>query len=159
MRQNLMLCFTESCLPSLKDPRHLQYCVDINESNVYYITQGKKQYSTPSEYGFCIKVRSLGAVLALLLHVLKRERERCAWIVIWCRVLKISMFKPKSNQVEPFKLVKEAKPGVTQVLLGVFVLASFLKTPKNLGCTSVTPKCVIAEGHFFPELNLEVSSL
>ncbi|POI24631.1 hypothetical protein CIB84_011618, partial [Bambusicola thoracicus] len=38
-----------------KDPRHLQYFADLTESNIYYVTQGKKHYGTPTEFGFCIK--------------------------------------------------------------------------------------------------------
>ncbi|KAK2536218.1 hypothetical protein Q9233_003427 [Columba guinea] len=38
-----------------KDPRHLQYFADLTESNIYYVTQGKKLYGTPTEFGFCIK--------------------------------------------------------------------------------------------------------
>ena len=39
-----------------QDPRHLQYFADLTESNIYYVTQGKKHYGTPTEFGFCIKV-------------------------------------------------------------------------------------------------------
>ncbi|KAM9657630.1 growth factor receptor-bound protein 7 [Morphnus guianensis] len=39
-----------------KDPRHLQYFADLTESNIYYVTHGKKHYGTPTEFGFCIKV-------------------------------------------------------------------------------------------------------
>ncbi|NXJ11544.1 GRB7 protein, partial [Odontophorus gujanensis] len=38
-----------------QDPRHLQYFADLTESNIYYVTQGKKHYGTPTEFGFCIK--------------------------------------------------------------------------------------------------------
>jgi len=39
-----------------QDPRHLQYFADLTESNIYYVTQGKKHYGMPTEFGFCIKV-------------------------------------------------------------------------------------------------------
>lgn len=42
--------------PLPQDPRHLQYFADLTESNIYYVTQGKKLYGTPTEFGFCIKV-------------------------------------------------------------------------------------------------------
>lgn len=42
--------------PPPQDPRHLQYFADLTESNIYYVTQGKKHYGTPTEFGFCIKV-------------------------------------------------------------------------------------------------------
>lgn len=45
-----------TCPPPPQDPRHLQYFADLTESNIYYVTQGKKLYGTPTEFGFCIKV-------------------------------------------------------------------------------------------------------
>ncbi|XP_010618339.1 growth factor receptor-bound protein 7 isoform X3 [Fukomys damarensis] len=38
-----------------KDPRHLQYVADVNESNVYVVTQGRKLYGLPTDFGFCVK--------------------------------------------------------------------------------------------------------
>ncbi|XP_078501788.1 growth factor receptor-bound protein 7 isoform X1 [Lissotriton helveticus] len=38
-----------------KDPRHLQYFADVSESTAYLVTQGKKLYSAPTEFGFCLK--------------------------------------------------------------------------------------------------------
>lgn len=32
---------------------------DVNESNVYVVTQGRKLYGMPTEFGFCIKVKTL----------------------------------------------------------------------------------------------------
>ncbi|KAJ6660637.1 hypothetical protein lerEdw1_017634 [Lerista edwardsae] len=64
-----------------KDPRHLQYCVDINESNIYYITQGKKQYSTPTEFGFCIKPYKLrSGSKGLKLFCSEDEQSRTCWM-------------------------------------------------------------------------------
>ncbi|XP_043530642.1 growth factor receptor-bound protein 7-like isoform X3 [Chiloscyllium plagiosum] len=37
-----------------KEPRHLQYFADVNESNIYTVTN-RKMYHTPTEFGFCIK--------------------------------------------------------------------------------------------------------
>lgn len=42
-----------------QDPRHLQYIADVNESNVYVVTHGRKLYGMPTEFGFCIKVKAL----------------------------------------------------------------------------------------------------
>lgn len=41
-----------------QDPRHLQYVADVNESNVYVVTQGRKLYGMPTDFGFCVKVRA-----------------------------------------------------------------------------------------------------
>ena len=32
---------------------------DVNESNVYVATQGRKLYGMPTDFGFCIKVKSV----------------------------------------------------------------------------------------------------
>lgn len=40
-----------------QEPRHLQLLADLEDSNVFTITTGKKQHSAPTDYGFCIKVR------------------------------------------------------------------------------------------------------
>ncbi|XP_060704613.1 growth factor receptor-bound protein 7-like isoform X1 [Hemiscyllium ocellatum] len=37
-----------------KEPRHLQYFADVNESNIYTVTN-RKMYNTPTDFGFCIK--------------------------------------------------------------------------------------------------------
>lgn len=44
---------------AVQDPRHLQYVADVNESNVYVVTQGRKLYGMPTDFGFCIKVKTL----------------------------------------------------------------------------------------------------
>lgn len=45
-----------------QDPRHLQYVADVNESNVYMVTQGRKLYGMPTDFGFCIKVKTLACL-------------------------------------------------------------------------------------------------
>lgn len=45
-----------------QDPRHLQYVADVNESNVYVVTQGRKFYGMPTDFGFCIKVKTLACL-------------------------------------------------------------------------------------------------
>uniref|UniRef100_A0A8C6Y3J3 Growth factor receptor bound protein 7 n=1 Tax=Naja naja TaxID=35670 RepID=A0A8C6Y3J3_NAJNA len=64
-----------------KDPRHLQYCVDINESVIYYISQGKKQYHMPTEYGFCIKPhKARSGLKGLKLFCCEDEQSRTCWM-------------------------------------------------------------------------------
>ncbi|XP_042694594.1 growth factor receptor-bound protein 7 isoform X2 [Centrocercus urophasianus] len=74
-----------------KDPRHLQYFADLTESNIYYVTQGKKHYGTPTEFGFCIKpykVRS--GVKGLKLLCSEDEQSRTCWIAAF-RLFKYGM--------------------------------------------------------------------
>uniref|UniRef100_UPI00398EADAE growth factor receptor-bound protein 7-like isoform X2 n=1 Tax=Pristiophorus japonicus TaxID=55135 RepID=UPI00398EADAE len=42
-----------------KEPRHLQYFADVNETNIYTVTS-RKMYNAPTDFGFCIKVSRLG---------------------------------------------------------------------------------------------------
>ncbi|XP_055512734.1 growth factor receptor-bound protein 7-like isoform X4 [Leucoraja erinacea] len=37
-----------------KEPRHLQYFADVNESNIYTVTS-RKMYNSPTDHGFCVK--------------------------------------------------------------------------------------------------------
>lgn len=64
-----------------KDPRHLQYLADVNESNVYVVTQGRKLYGLPTDFGFCIKPNKLRNGLKGL-HVFCSEDEasRTCWL-------------------------------------------------------------------------------
>ncbi|KAF3840039.1 hypothetical protein F7725_018756 [Dissostichus mawsoni] len=37
------------------EPRHLQFLADLDDSNIFTVTTGKKQHGAPSDYGFCIR--------------------------------------------------------------------------------------------------------
>ncbi|NWQ85928.1 GRB7 protein, partial [Burhinus bistriatus] len=76
-------------VPRAQDPRHLQYFADLTESNIYYVTQGKKLYGTPTEFGFCIKpykVRS--GVKGLKLLCSEDEQSRSCWMAAF-RLFKV----------------------------------------------------------------------
>lgn len=40
----------------LQEPRHLQLLADLEESSIFYLIAGKKQYNAPNDHGMCIKV-------------------------------------------------------------------------------------------------------
>ncbi|XP_067825415.1 growth factor receptor-bound protein 7-like isoform X2 [Heptranchias perlo] len=42
-----------------REPRHLQYFADVNESNIYTVTS-RKMYNSPTDFGFCIKLYRMG---------------------------------------------------------------------------------------------------
>ncbi|NXK87480.1 GRB7 protein, partial [Formicarius rufipectus] len=74
-----------------KDPRHLQYFADLTESNIYYVTQGKKLYGTPTEFGFCIKPHKVrGGVKGLKLLCSEDEQSRSCWMAAF-RLFKYGM--------------------------------------------------------------------
>ncbi|XP_029428610.1 growth factor receptor-bound protein 7 isoform X2 [Rhinatrema bivittatum] len=64
-----------------KDPQHLQYFIDVTESNAFFVTQGKKLYGTPTEYGFCIKPhKTRNGVKGLKVFCTEDEQSRTCWI-------------------------------------------------------------------------------
>ncbi|NXY56211.1 GRB7 protein, partial [Callaeas wilsoni] len=74
-----------------KDPRHLQYFADLTESNIYYVTQGKKLYGTPTEFGFCIKPHKVrSGVKGLKLLCSEDEQSRSCWMAAF-RLFKYGM--------------------------------------------------------------------
>ncbi|KAM7068776.1 growth factor receptor-bound protein 7 [Molossus nigricans] len=64
-----------------KDPRHLQYVADVNESNVYVVTQGRKLYGMPTDFGFCIKPNKLrNGHKGLRIFCSEDEQSRTCWV-------------------------------------------------------------------------------
>uniref|UniRef100_A0A8C7I2K0 Growth factor receptor bound protein 10 n=1 Tax=Oncorhynchus kisutch TaxID=8019 RepID=A0A8C7I2K0_ONCKI len=51
-----------------KEPRHLQLLADLEDSNVFTVTTGKKLHSAPTDYEFCIKVRSRERKYGIVLY-------------------------------------------------------------------------------------------
>ncbi|XP_019494303.1 PREDICTED: growth factor receptor-bound protein 7 isoform X1 [Hipposideros armiger] len=64
-----------------KDPRHLQYVADVNESNVYVVTRGRKLYGMPTDFGFCIKPNKLrNGHKGLRVFCSEDEQSRTCWL-------------------------------------------------------------------------------
>ncbi|KAM8946758.1 growth factor receptor-bound protein 7 [Pelodytes ibericus] len=64
-----------------KDPRHLQYFADVNEYNAYCLTQGKKLYSAPTDFGFCLKLCKMrSGTKGLKILCSEDERARTCWL-------------------------------------------------------------------------------
>ncbi|MEJ1285376.1 epidermal growth factor receptor [Cricetulus griseus] len=64
-----------------KDPRHLQYVADVNESNAYVVTQGRKLYGVPTDFGFCVKPNKLrNGHKGLHIFCSEDEQSRTCWL-------------------------------------------------------------------------------
>nr|KAF6295755.1 growth factor receptor bound protein 7 [Myotis myotis] len=64
-----------------KDPRHLQYLADVNESNAYVVTQGRKLYGMPTDFGFCIKPNKLrNGHKGLCIFCSEDAQSRTCWL-------------------------------------------------------------------------------
>ncbi|NXC75528.1 GRB7 protein, partial [Anhinga anhinga] len=99
-----------------QDPRHLQYFADLTESNIYYVTQGKKHYGTPTEFGFCIKpykVRS--GVKGLKLLCSEDEQSRSCWMAAF-RLFKYGMQLYRNYQQAQARLSQPSWIGPTPLV-------------------------------------------
>ncbi|NWS63852.1 GRB7 protein, partial [Chunga burmeisteri] len=117
-----------------KDPRHLQYFADLTESNIYYVTQGKKHYGTPTEFGFCIKpykVRSGAKGLKLLCS--EDEQSRSCWMAAF-RLFKYGMQLYRNYQQAQARLSQPPWIGPTPL-----VSAAPLPSPRPVGSPPRSP--------------------
>ncbi|XP_078092992.1 growth factor receptor-bound protein 10 isoform X2 [Mustelus asterias] len=73
---------------SSKEPRHLQLLADIEDNNVFSLVAGKKTYSAPTDYGFCIKpIKMRNETKDLRLLCAEDEQSRTCWMTAF-RLLK-----------------------------------------------------------------------
>ncbi|XP_020366586.1 growth factor receptor-bound protein 10 isoform X1 [Rhincodon typus] len=71
-----------------KEPRHLQLLADIEDNNVFSLVAGKKAYSAPTDYGFCIKpIKMRNETKDLRLFCAEDEQSRTCWMTAF-RLLK-----------------------------------------------------------------------
>ncbi|PNJ39585.1 GRB10 isoform 8 [Pongo abelii] len=75
----------------LQEPRHLQLLADLEDSNIFSLIAGRKQYNAPTDHGLCIKpnkVRNETKELRLLCA--DDEQTRTCWMTAF-RLLKYGM--------------------------------------------------------------------
>ncbi|XP_069768308.1 growth factor receptor-bound protein 10 isoform X2 [Narcine bancroftii] len=64
-----------------KEPRHLQLLADIEDNNIFSLIAGKKTYSAPTDYGFCIKpIKMRNETKDLRLFCAEDEQTRTYWM-------------------------------------------------------------------------------
>ncbi|KAG8510593.1 Growth factor receptor-bound protein 10 [Galemys pyrenaicus] len=88
LRRSGLYCSTKG---ASKEPRHLQLLADLEDSNIYSLMAGKKQYGAPTDFGFCIKpnkVRSETKEMRMLCA--EDEQGRTCWVMAF-RLLKYGM--------------------------------------------------------------------
>ncbi|XP_037349362.1 growth factor receptor-bound protein 10 isoform X2 [Talpa occidentalis] len=88
LRRSGLYCSTKG---ASKEPRHLQLLADLEDSNIFSLIAGKKQYSAPTDFGFCIKpnkVRSETKEMRMLCA--EDEQGRMCWVMAF-RLLKYGM--------------------------------------------------------------------
>ncbi|KAM4697472.1 growth factor receptor-bound protein 14 [Rhinophrynus dorsalis] len=63
-----------------KDPRHLQFFSDFNQSDVYMLLSGKKLYGAPTDHGFCLKPNKTGGSKDLKVLCADNEESKICWV-------------------------------------------------------------------------------
>uniref|UniRef100_A0AAR2L0L8 Growth factor receptor-bound protein 10a n=1 Tax=Pygocentrus nattereri TaxID=42514 RepID=A0AAR2L0L8_PYGNA len=95
----------------LQEPRHLQLLSDLEESNVFTVTTGRKMYNAPTDYQFCIKPsKSRTDVKELKMLCADDEQSRTCWMTAF-RVLKYGMLLYQNYKIPHQR--KSANPNFT----------------------------------------------
>ncbi|XP_069041893.1 growth factor receptor-bound protein 7 isoform X1 [Lepisosteus oculatus] len=77
LRKSGLYCSTKG---SSKEPRHLQYVADLEELNIYGVTHGRKLYSAPTDFTFCVKpCRNRARSRDMKLLCAESEQMRTCW--------------------------------------------------------------------------------
>ncbi|XP_051728707.1 growth factor receptor-bound protein 10a isoform X2 [Ctenopharyngodon idella] len=88
LRRSGLYCSTKGMS---KEPRHLQLLSDLEESNIFTVTTGRKMHNAPTDYQFCIKP-SKGRTEQKELKMLcaEDEQSRTCWMTAF-RLLKFGI--------------------------------------------------------------------
>ncbi|KAK9957834.1 hypothetical protein ABG768_012044 [Culter alburnus] len=88
LRRSGLYCSTKGMS---KEPRHLQLLSDLEESNIFTVTTGRKLHNAPTDYQFCIKP-SKGRTEQKELKMLcaEDEQSRTCWMTAF-RLLKFGI--------------------------------------------------------------------
>ncbi|KAJ7985630.1 hypothetical protein DPEC_G00354060 [Dallia pectoralis] len=77
LRRSGLYCSTKGMS---KEPRHLQLLADLEDSNIFTVTAGKKLHGAPTEYAFCIKPNKRTELKELRMLCTEDEQSRTSWI-------------------------------------------------------------------------------
>uniref|UniRef100_A0A1A8M8H2 Growth factor receptor-bound protein 10 n=1 Tax=Nothobranchius pienaari TaxID=704102 RepID=A0A1A8M8H2_9TELE len=78
LRRSGLYCSTKG---TSKEPRHLQLLADLEESNIFTVTLGKKHHGAPTDYHFCIKPnKTRGEMKELRMLCAEDEQSRTCWM-------------------------------------------------------------------------------
>ncbi|XP_029445580.1 growth factor receptor-bound protein 10 isoform X2 [Rhinatrema bivittatum] len=88
LRRSGLYCSTKG---TSKEPRHLQLIADLEDNNIFLLVTCRKLYSSPTDYGFCIKPnRGRNEAKELKLLCAEDEQSRTCWMTAY-RLLKYGM--------------------------------------------------------------------
>uniref|UniRef100_UPI00358EE93C growth factor receptor-bound protein 10-like isoform X2 n=1 Tax=Myxine glutinosa TaxID=7769 RepID=UPI00358EE93C len=91
-----------------REPRHLQCCAELSDSNVYTVVSGKKIYSTPSDFAFCIKPNRTSLQKELKVFCAEDEQSRTCWVTT------MRLFKYGTQLHQNYHLTEQRRSYSTQ---------------------------------------------
>ncbi|OBS63680.1 hypothetical protein A6R68_07781, partial [Neotoma lepida] len=107
-----------------KEPRHLQLLADLEESSIFYLINGKKQYNAPNDYGMCIKPNKAKIEMKeLRLLCAEDEQIRTCWMTAF-RLLKYGMLLYQNYRI----------PQQRKALLSPFNTPVVSRGPSSVKC-------------------------
>ncbi|KAF4100613.1 growth factor receptor-bound protein 10a isoform X1 [Onychostoma macrolepis] len=88
LRRSGLYCSTKGMS---KEPRHLQLLSDVEESNIFTVTTGRKMHNSPTDYQFCIKPsKGRTELKELKMLCAEDEQSRTCWMTAF-RLLKFGI--------------------------------------------------------------------
>uniref|UniRef100_A0A672R492 Growth factor receptor-bound protein 10-like n=1 Tax=Sinocyclocheilus grahami TaxID=75366 RepID=A0A672R492_SINGR len=88
LRRSGLYCSTKGMS---KEPRHLQLLSDLEDSNIFTVTTGRKMHNAPTDYQFCIKPsKGRTELKELKMLCAEDEQSRTCWMTAF-RLLKFGI--------------------------------------------------------------------
>uniref|UniRef100_A0A8C1SWT9 Growth factor receptor-bound protein 10a n=3 Tax=Cyprinus carpio TaxID=7962 RepID=A0A8C1SWT9_CYPCA len=87
LRRSGLYCSTKGMS---KEPRHLQLLSDLEDSNIFTVTTGRKMHNAPTDYQFCIKPNKATEQKELKMLCAEDEQSRTCWMTAF-RLLKFGI--------------------------------------------------------------------
>uniref|UniRef100_A0A671T422 Growth factor receptor-bound protein 10-like n=1 Tax=Sinocyclocheilus anshuiensis TaxID=1608454 RepID=A0A671T422_9TELE len=88
LRRSGLYCSTKGMS---KEPRHLQLLSDLEDSNIFTVTMGRKMHNAPTDYQFCIKPgKGRTELKELKMLCAEDEQSRTCWMTAF-RLLKFGI--------------------------------------------------------------------
>ncbi|XP_064409319.1 growth factor receptor-bound protein 10 isoform X2 [Latimeria chalumnae] len=95
LRRSGLYCSTKG---TSKEPRHLQFLAEPDDSNIFSLVTGKKLYNAPTDYGFCIKPNKVRNEKELRLLCAEDEQSRTCWMTAF-RLFKFGMLLYQNSRI------------------------------------------------------------
>ncbi|XP_016419166.1 growth factor receptor-bound protein 10-like [Sinocyclocheilus rhinocerous] len=106
LRRSGLYCSTKGMS---KEPRHLQLLSDLEDSNIFTVTTGRKMHNAPTDYQFCIKPsKGRTELKELKMLCAEDEQSRTCWMTAF-RLLKFGIREILHGAPDRGRLMKRSQ--------------------------------------------------